>query len=107
AVVAEAARAGDPAATAILERAGRALGAAMGAFANIFNPRLFVIGGGVGALGESLLGPARAAMANHAFPRNRKLARIEHSELGDDTALLGAAALAMDMPTVPASLTPG
>ncbi|HET7093352.1 MAG TPA: ROK family protein [Thermomicrobiales bacterium] len=106
-IVAEAAAAGDPAAQAILERAGRALGAAMGAFANVFNPRLFVIGGGVGALGATLLAPARAAMANHAFPRNRKMARIEHSRLGDDTALLGAAALAMDMPTVPVSLTPG
>ncbi|HEU0114425.1 MAG TPA: ROK family protein, partial [Thermomicrobiales bacterium] len=91
-IVAEAARAGDPAAAAILRRAGRALGAAMGAFANIFNPRLFVIGGGVGALGEALLEPARTAMVDHSFPRNRDAARIEDSRLGDDTALLGAAA---------------
>jgi glucokinase len=57
-----------------------------------------VIGGGVGSLGDALLEPARAAMANHSFPRNRKVARIERSVLGDDTALLGAAALAMALP---------
>ncbi len=100
AIVATAARDGDPAAGAILDRAGRALGAALGAFANIFNPRLIVIGGGVGSLGDALLEPARTAMANHAFPENRTAARIERSRLGDDTALLGAAALAMEAPTI-------
>ncbi len=95
ALVAEAARAGDPAATRLLARAGRALGAAMGVFVNLFNPSLIVVGGGIATLGDPLLGPAEAAVADHCFPLARAAVRIERSSLGDDTALLGAAALAL------------
>lgn len=95
-VIARAAEAGDAFAARILERAGRALGAAIGSFANLFNPELVVIGGGVGTLGDALLNPARAAVASHAFPGNRADLRIVRSVLGDDTALLGAASLARD-----------
>jgi glucokinase len=94
--VAAAAAAGDAAAGAILERAGRALGAAIGGFVNAFNPELVVLGGGItAALGEGLLEPARRSLPSHAFPRQRAAMRLETSTLGDDTALLGAAALAL------------
>lgn len=93
-VVASVAEAGDPAATAILERAGRALGAAIGAFVNLFNPELVIIGGGVATLGEALLAPARQALPRHAFPAQRQAMRLVTSQLSDDTALYGAAALA-------------
>ena len=96
ALVAVAALEGDPAATRLLARAGRALGAAMGVFVNLFNPTLIVVGGGIATLGEPLLGPAAAAVADHCFPLARAAVRIERSALGDDTALLGAAALALD-----------
>jgi len=95
-LVAEAAVEGDAAAVRLLHRAGRALGAAMGVFVNLFNPRLIVVGGGISTLGEPLLGPAKAAIADHCFPLAREGLRIERSALGDDTALLGAAALALD-----------
>jgi glucokinase len=94
-VVAAAAAEADPAAVAILERAGRALGAAIGAFVNIFNPELVVVGGGVATLGDALLAPARRALPSHAFPAQRAAARLERSALGDDTALFGAAALVL------------
>lgn len=94
--IAAAAATGDPAATAILERAGRALGAAAGSLVNLFNPEMIVIGGGVGNLGEIILEPMRRELASHAFPRNREILRIVTSALGDDTGLLGAAALAFD-----------
>ena len=87
--------AGDAAATAILERAGRALGAAIGGFVNTFNPELVVVGGGITAtLGDRLLGPARRFLPSHAFPRQRTAMRLEISNLGDDAARFGAAALA-------------
>ncbi|MDP8908019.1 MAG: ROK family protein [Chloroflexota bacterium] len=94
-VVAAAAQGGDPAALQILGRAGRALGAAMGAFANIFNPQAIVIGGGVAHLGELLLEPARVAMAGYSFVDARHDLTISYSSLGDDTALFGAGALAL------------
>lgn len=96
-IVAAAARNGDPAARAILDRAGRALGAAMGAFVNIFNPAMFVIGGGVATLGDLLLEPARAALPSHCFHASREGIQIVRSSLGDDTGLYGAAALALDL----------
>lgn len=98
-VVARAASAGDAAAGAILERAGRALGAVAGAFVNLFNPDLIVVGGGVGTLGEALLAPTRRALAEHSFPAPRADVRLLSSNLGDDTALLGAAALALSQAT--------
>ena len=93
--VARAAQDGDPAAIAILARAGHALGAAIGAFVNIFNPEVVVIGGGVAAIGDLLLEPARRAIPSYSFVANRSCMRIALSSLGDDTALFGAAALAL------------
>ena len=97
--VATAAQGGDPAAIAILARAGHALGAAIGAFVNIFNPEVVVIGGGVAAIGDLLLEPARRAIPSYAFVANRSCMQIALSSLGDDTALFGAAALALGNPT--------
>lgn len=93
-VVAAAAEQGDPAAMLIMRRSGRALGAAMGAFANIFNPSMIVIGGGVAGIGEILVGPAREAMEQHSFIDMRRELVVDYSSLGKDTGLLGAAALA-------------
>ncbi len=97
--VAVAANGGDVAAIEILERAGRALGAAIGSFVNIFNPEVVVIGGGVAAIGELLLAPARRTIPQYSFVANRSCMRIALSSLGDDTALYGAAALALGSST--------
>jgi glucokinase len=94
-IVAKAAEAGDPAAIAIMRRAGRALGAAIGAFTNIFNPSLVVIGGGVAGIGETLLAHTREAIPQHSFVDMRRDLTLGYSSLGSDTGLLGAAALAL------------
>src|SRR5690606_33050524 len=49
AVVAEAARAGDPAARAVYERAGRALGVGLAGFVNLFNPDVRIERSALGA----------------------------------------------------------
>lgn len=94
-VVASAAGEGDPAARLILSRAGRALGAAMGALTNIFNPAMIVVGGGVAAIGEHLLGPARETMLAYSFVDMRDDVTIAYSSLGNETGIYGAAALAL------------
>jgi glucokinase len=94
-IVKKAADQGDPAALLILDRAGRALGAAMGAFVNLFNPQMIVIGGGVAELGQHLLGPARRTMQAHSFVDMRADVVVAYSSLGKDTGLYGAAALAL------------
>lgn len=93
-IVKAAAEQGDAAAVLILDRAGRALGAAMGTFINLFNPHMIVIGGGVAALGDVLMKPARRTMQAHSFVDMRADVRVTHSSLGSDTGLYGAAALA-------------
>ncbi|MFM9105676.1 MAG: ROK family protein [Chloroflexota bacterium] len=94
-----AAEAGDGAALAILDRAGQAVGAALGGFLNLFNPEMVTIGGGVGERAWDLLLPTlRRSLASHSFSQCRENLRIERSELGDDAGLLGAAALARQAP---------
>lgn len=95
-VVAAAADEGDLAARMILNRAGRALGAAMGALVNIFNPSMIVVGGGVAAIGEHLLAPARETMLAHSFADMRADVSIAYSSLGNETGIYGAAALALE-----------
>ena len=94
-IVAQAARAGDPAAQSIMARVSRALGAGMGAFANLFTPEMIVIGGGVAEIGPDLLNPAVTAMANYSFVDVRADLTVGFSSLGQDTGLFGAGALAM------------
>lgn len=95
-IVAMAADGGDPAAKLILDRAGRALGAAMGALTNVFNPAMIVVGGGVAVIGEHLLGPARESMLAYSFVDMREDVTIALSSLGADTGVYGAAALAFE-----------
>jgi glucokinase len=94
--VTQAAAEGDAAARAILARAGLALGAAIGAFINIFNPEAIVIGGGLSATGEALLAPAREAIPSYSFQGLRAPAAILAATLGDDNGLIGAGALALE-----------
>ncbi|MGH2560437.1 MAG: ROK family protein [Thermomicrobiales bacterium] len=94
--VAQAAVAGDPSARSILERAGIALGAAIGGFINTFNPDLIVIGGGLVAVGDLVLEPARRTIPRHSFRALRDHARLVLAQLGDDSGLYGAAAIALE-----------
>lgn len=101
--IAAAAREGDEVARTILARAGRALGVAIGALTNIFNPELVVIGGGVARVGEYLLGPAREVVSSYSFHAMREDLTIVDATLGDDGGLFGAAALAFDATPRPAA----
>ena len=65
--VTEAALAGDETAVGVVGLIGRRLGAALTSFANIFNPEVIVVGGGVIAAGELLLGPAREVVRARAL----------------------------------------
>jgi glucokinase len=96
-LVAQAAREGDAAAQAVVEHAGRSLGAGITGIVNAFNPEVVVVGGGVMAMGELLLGPARDVVSERALPPTREAVRIEAAELGEEAGMLGAATLALDM----------
>lgn len=93
--VTEAARRGDRLATELLAEVGRWLGLGIANLAAALDPGTFVIGGGVSAAGELLLGPARDAFRRQLTGRGyRPEARIVAAALGNDAGLIGAADLA-------------
>jgi glucokinase len=92
-VVTEAALGGDPTARGVFDLIGSRLGVALTSFANIFEPEVFVIGGGVIAAGDLLLDPARRVLAERALPPMKRIPVVA-AELGADAGMIGAAAMA-------------
>ena len=88
----ERARAGEPEAIAALDRIGRMLGAAIGSFANVFNPDVVVVGGGFGAAAsEFVLAPAQESARREAIqPADARL-EVVPAALGERAGLIGAA----------------
>jgi glucokinase len=91
--VTEAAIASDEVALEVMAEAGRRLGVGLASFANIFNPDVIVIGGGVSAAGDTLLEPARAELRSRALPPMNQTP-VKLAELGPDAGMIGAAAMA-------------
>jgi glucokinase len=88
------ARAGDPAAVEALARLGGWLGVGIANIVNIFNPQLVVIGGGVIAAGELVLGPARQVLAERGLLPSAGAVEVLAAHFGADSGMLGAAMLA-------------
>jgi glucokinase len=95
-LVTELAHDGDPAAVEALELIGSRLGIVIANLVNIFNPQVVVIGGGVIAAGELLLGPARAVVADRVLPFLSDHVSIVAARFGVEAGMVGAAALAFD-----------
>ncbi|MBI5877638.1 MAG: ROK family protein [Chloroflexi bacterium] len=93
--VAEAASLGDTHAIAAIERAGRALGVAIGNAANLMNPSAVVLAGGVTKAGDSFWQSIRSAARRTALPQVS--VDILPALNGDDAPLWGAIAQACDL----------
>jgi glucokinase len=91
--VTEAALGGDRVAIDVFDTIGSRLGVALTSFANIFQPEVIVIGGGVIAAGDLLLEPARRVVQERAL-RPMNATPIVAAELGQDAGMIGAAAMA-------------
>lgn len=93
-VVGLAAARGDQLAIDTIAYAGRIIGLGIVSILHLFNPEVIVVGGGVSKTGDLLFAPMRKAAHEHvmddAYTENL---RIVPSALGDDVALVGAAAL--------------
>jgi glucokinase len=83
----------DEVMTHVLAEAQYYLGLAAGNLANLLDPEVIVIGGGVAErLGESFVAPIRARAYKHLLSqRDREQVRIVPTELKDLAAPLGAA----------------
>ena len=94
-LVSQAANRGDTLATKVLSQAGWALGVGIGNVANLINPKLFVLGGGVTKAGAIFWDTVHQAARQTALPEVHF--EIVPAALGDEAPLWGAAALAQDL----------
>jgi len=93
-VVTQAAQEGDRAAQEILRGVGAWLGTGVAGLVAAFDPELVVVGGGVSAAGDLLLGPAREALSRTLTGRGyRPEPPVVAAELGASAGMVGAASL--------------
>ncbi len=95
--VAAAARDGDPLAQRAMAELATWLGEGLALVADVYDPEIVVIAGGVSESAPLFLDDARDHYKRTITGAGyRPLARIRTAQLGDDAALVGAAALAAD-----------
>ena len=97
--VVAAAREGDERALDALRILGERLGVGIANMINTFDPQEVVIGGGVSAAGELLLGPARDAARRFIVPGVGTETTIRLARRGPEAGVLGAALLALQETT--------
>jgi predicted NBD/HSP70 family sugar kinase len=89
------AKTGDMGARRAIEDAGHAVGRAVAALCNLFNPEMVVVGGDLGAAGEILLEPVRQSIRRYALPAAAARLEVVSGVLGKRANVLGALALAV------------
>jgi len=75
--------------------AGDVLGRALVGFVNVFNPKLIVIGGGIGEAADFMVERAAEVMRGEALAGRRDVT-VAQAVLGNDAGILGAAAMSFD-----------
>jgi glucokinase len=97
-MVTAAAESGDETARRLVAQVGKAFGEGLCSLVAALDPDIIVVGGGLGSVGESLLGPARLAAADllHGGP-HRDLPPIVVAGLGARAGAVGAALMAEDL----------
>ncbi len=75
----------------IIKETGVILGIAIANLANLLNPEMVVLFGGVTNLGANLIEPLKEEVKRRAFKKATDALRIELSRLGDNSGILGAA----------------
>ncbi|MFE9426804.1 ROK family protein [Kitasatospora sp. NPDC006697] len=93
--VAGAARAGDPVALAAFDRAARSLAVGIANTAALVDLEAVVVGGGVAQAGELFFAPLRRHLADYATLSYTRGLVVLPAELGTDSGVIGAAALAL------------
>lgn len=95
--IAESFRAKDKAVVAAINKSALYVGYAVANLLNILNPQIVVIGGGVvEAVGEPYVKIVRETAKKNVFAVAMRNVSIVEAELGDNSAVLGAAVLAWD-----------
>ncbi len=95
-LLAEAAQHGDDIARDVYRRAGEILGVALANIANLVDPAVIVIGGGIAQAGALILDPAREQLARRAMAARWSVPPVEPAALGVRAGVIGAALFALD-----------
>lgn len=90
------AKEGNELAIEILAKSGQRLGYAIINYVHMMDIRKFVVSGGVSKAGSFLFEPAREIIQKHMMEPFKKGFELVSEDLGNDSALLGAAGLAFD-----------
>jgi glucokinase len=86
---------GDEVAREVVAVIGRRIGVALSGLANVFEPDVILLGGGVMAAGELLLRPAREELHSRALPPMNRT-KVTAAELGPEAGMIGAATMAIE-----------
>jgi len=89
----ETARMGDDLTQSVVEEAIAYLGIAIANIANMLNPEMIILLGGITNEGDNLLNPLKKEVAGRTLNSNYKFLKIVIGKLGDLAGALGAAAL--------------
>ncbi|MTI79670.1 MAG: ROK family protein [Firmicutes bacterium] len=90
-MVHRAALAGDELAKNIIQETAELIGLALSYMANLFNPQLIIVGGGVARSGEMLINPIRDTIKANAMREHGKILTVVPAQLGEDAGMIGAA----------------
>jgi glucokinase len=83
----------DPLVTGVIRNAAEALGSACVSFNHIFNPDVFIFGGGlIESCGDFILPVIEKMLAKDPFFKKLKIPQVLLSKLGDDAVMLGGVA---------------
>lgn len=94
-MIIDAARDGNPICRSLLEEQGHYLGIGLASLSNIFNPDVFIIGGGLMNAGDLLLESARKQLVQTRIPVRDNIPIIK-SKLGTTVGIVGAGLFAWD-----------
>jgi glucokinase-like ROK family protein len=93
--VAQASRAGDVAANAIVQRSGALIGQMLASVVNFYNPSHVFIGGGIQRIGPLFLAAVRQSVYHRSLALSTRHLEIQYTPLGERAGLIGAGVLAM------------
>ena len=87
---------GDAVASNVIDQAVDVLGRGLGIMANLIDPEMIIVGGGMAAAGDALLEPLRTSFKKYTLRSLGERIRIVPAVLGNDAGVVGAAKLSFD-----------
>ncbi len=89
----DAAKEGDNESLQIINHAGKLLGKGLAIIANLFDPQIIIIGGGVSQAGDIILDPIKEGFKEHGLKDIVASVEIVLAHLGNQAGMIGAASL--------------